>query len=152
VGDHLGRALAAKFPGAGTKLQLSAALYEEVAAHCLPDAQALDAAFFDTPLMTQALADAASDVAATPQPADAAAYYSPEAVQAMRQSARKLVAMFKKRPGAWTLAYEREIGQRITPPGAKPPPPPVRMNIDRINGVLADLTGTIGRPGGPENP
>ena len=152
VGDHLGRALAAKFPGAGTKLQLSAALYEEIAAQCLPDAQALDAAFFDAPLMTQALTDAANDVTPASQPTDVAAHYSPEAVQTLRQSARKLVAMFKKRPGAWTVAYEREIGQRITPPDATPPPPPVRMNIDRVNGVLADLTATIGRLAGPQNP
>ena len=148
VGDHLGRALAAKFPGAGTRLQVSTALYDQIRAHCLADAQALDAAFFDTPLMTQALDLAAADATAAAQPSDAAAHYTPETIQTIRQTARKLVAMFKKRPGAWTNAYEREIGQRTTPPGAKPPPPPVRMNIDRINGVMADLTATIGRLAG----
>lgn len=143
VGDHVGRTLARTQPAAGTRLQMSQSLYEDVKAFCMSDAEALDEMFFKAPLMVQALDAARSEVAVSEQETVARVYYSEDAVQALRKSARTLVTMFKKRPAVWTMAFEREIGQRLSLDGQKPPPPPVRQHIERVNATLAEIATTI---------
>jgi len=52
--------------------------------------------------------------------------------------------MFKKRPAAWTMMFERELGQRMVSADAKPPPPPVRAHIEKVNETLTEIAGMIG--------
>ena len=144
VGDHLGRSLAREFPGVGTKLQMSQALYQDIKAFCHSDAQALDKAFFNAPLMEQALDAAADDATPRTQDTLARVHFSEDTVAALRTTARQLVALFKKRPLAWTTAFEREIGQRMDAANTKPPPPPVRAHIEKVNAILTAAAQRIG--------
>lgn len=144
VGDHVGRNLSRQWPDAGTKLQMSEALYQQIKALCESDAQALDDTFFHAPLMQQALDDAGTEAVATPQDNAVGAHHSEDTVIALRKAARQLVSMFKKRPAAWTIAFEREIGQRIGGADIKPPPPPVRLHIERVNEALDGIAELIG--------
>ncbi len=144
VGDHVGRTLARIRPGAGTRLQISQALYQDIKALCQADAEALDAAFFGQPLVTQALEEAAEDAIAINQDTMAKAHYTEQVIQELRRRARTLVAMFKNRPTAWTLAFEREIGQRPANADGKPLPPPLRAHIEKVNVVLTEIAEMIG--------
>ena len=143
VGDHISRSLSGATADKGTKLLLPQPLYAAVNAYCAADAAALDASFFASPLMTTALADAANDVVPARQELLAKDHYSEETPQALRQKGRQLVTLFKKRPVAWTVAYEREIGQR--PADDTPTPPPVRAHIEKVNGVLTEIAGLLVR-------
>ena len=144
VGDHVGRTLARIRPGAGTRLQISKALYQDIKAYAQADAEALDAAFFGQPLMTQALEQAAEDAIATNQDTMAKSHYTEQVIQELRTKARTLVTMFKRHPSAWTVAFEREIGQRPANPDGKPLPPPIRAHIKKVNGVLTEIADLIG--------
>ncbi len=146
VGDHIGRTLARTQATSGTKLQMSQSLYQDVKAFCMSDAEALDEIFFKAPLLVQALEAAADDAVPVAQETLARVHYSEDAVQALRKEARSLVSMFKKRPAAWTIAFEREIGQRLSPPDIKPPPPPVRQHIEKVNATLTEIANKIVSP------
>ena len=74
------------------------------------------------------------------------AHYSAETVVALREKSRKLVTMFKARPLAWTLAFEREIGQRPPLEDGKKELPPIRANIDRVNATLAEIINLLSNP------
>ena len=152
VGDHIGRTLVRIRPGAdaGAKLQISQALYQDIMAHCQSDAEALDASFFGGQrLMVQALEDAANDAIPINQDTLATAHYSEEIIQALRKKARTLVTIFKERPAAWTIAFEREIGQRPPAADGKPLPPPIRAHVEMVNEVLTEIVELIG--GAPPN-
>ena len=143
VGDHVGRTLARIRPAAGTRLQISQALYQDIKTYCHADAEALDRDFFGQPLMMQALEEAEHDAIPTNQDTLTRTHYSDVVILALRKKARTLVAMFKKRPSAWTMAFERDIGQR--PPGdGKPLPPPIRAHIEKVNTVLTEIAELIG--------
>ena len=145
VGDHVGRTLARIRPGAGTRLQISQALYHDIKAYCQSDAAALDAGFFGgQPLMAQALEQAALDAIPIAQDTLTKAHYPDEVIEALRKQARSLVAMFKKRPTAWTVAFEREIGQRPSVGAGKPLPPPHRAHVEKVNAVLSEIARIIG--------
>lgn len=145
VGDHVGMTLARMHPGAGTKLQVTQELYQDLKAQCLADAEALDAAFFGgQPLMAQALEEAGGDALAVKQVLAVKSHYSDETIQTLRQKSRNLVSLFKKRPSAWTIAFEREIGQRPAAPEDKPLPPAVRTHIEKVNAILSDIAHQIG--------
>lgn len=146
VGDHISRGLAQKKTMPGTRLKLTAALYQDVRAVCRADAEALDTAVFGRPVMVQALEDAGQDRADTAQEMAIGAHYSEEAVVALREKSRKLVTMFKARPLAWTLAFEREIGQRPPLEDGKKVLPPIRANIDRVNATLAEIVNLLSIP------
>jgi hypothetical protein len=153
VGDHIGRALMSAHPGAGTRLQISAALYQDLKAHCQGDAERLDRDFFGQPLMAQALEEAGRDVAEANQDTGPQAHFPDPTLQVLHKRARRLVAMFRKRPTAWTLAFERDIGQRPPAPDGKAPLPLVQSHIDKVNAVLADIADLIGNGlPTPENP
>jgi hypothetical protein len=144
VGDKISRLLAMNQAVLGTKLRLSQKQLSDIDALCRPDAKALDAAFFDgQPLMTDALRDAVLNAVPEAQDMAAESHYSSEDIMALRKEARMLVTLFKKRPMAWTMAFERDIGQR---PGndAKPPPPPVRQHNAKVDATLARIADLIG--------
>ena len=150
VGDHLSRNLWRTGAGKhGTRLQLPQSLYDAVKAHCEADAAELDQGFFGRPLMMTALEEAAKDVVATKQEMLAKSHYSEDSLQGLRQKARQLVTLFKKRPVAWTLAFECEIGQRPAADAARLSPPPVRAHIDKVNTALAEVAQMI-LAGGPQ--
>jgi len=142
VGDHINRTINRLGPGTGTRLHLPLGLYTQVAAYCAEDAATLDAAFFASPLMTTALHAAADDAVADPQKPLARDHYPQEVLAQLRQSARHLVTLFQKRPTAWTMAFERDIGQRRTDDD-KPVPPPVRAHIAKVNLALDDIAQTL---------
>lgn len=144
VGDRINHSLATLGPGTGTALRLPQALYAQVHAYCAEDAAALDAAFFDSPLMTDALNSAAADALAIGQPLLAQHHYSGQTLVQLRKQARQLATLFKKRPTAWTVAYEHEIGQR--PANDKPVPPPVRAHVAKVNLVLDGIAQTLLTP------
>lgn len=146
VGDHVSRVLAQNKTAAGTRLKLSAALYQDVRAVCRADAEALDAAFFGRPVMVQALEDAGQDLAETAQDMAIGAHYSAETIATLREKSRKLVTMFKARPLAWALAFERQIGQRPPLEDGKTELPPIRANIDRVNATLAEIANLLSNP------
>ncbi len=146
VGDHVGRSLAGPSTSKGTTLQLPQGLYDEVKAFCAEDAAALDAAFFDKPLMTSALAQAGQDAVSDRQILLAKDCYSDETLQALRKTGRQLVTLFKKRPVAWTVAFERDIGQRPLPEDKAPPAPPVLAHIEKVDALLADLARLVAMP------
>lgn len=145
VGDHIGRTLARLKSEGTTKLQMSGDLYQDLKALCMSDAEELDRTFFKAPLMVQALEAAGADVIARNQDMSARAYYSEDTLQTLRKSARNLANMFKNHPDAWTMAFEREIGQRASFEGLKTPPP-VRQHIERVNTVLTRVAMTISAP------
>ncbi len=143
VGDHISRSLARMQPGAGTKLQFSQALYQDIRAYALDDAKALDREFFDgQPLMAQALEAAAGDAAPTAQVDAASVHYRDEVIRSLRQKGRQLVALFKKRPSAWTIVFERDIGQRPSDDG-KALPPQIRTHVEKVNAVLTETARLI---------
>lgn len=145
VGDHLSRSL---WRGGvkGTKLAIPTPLYQQIKAYCEPDAIAMDNAFFGRPLLANALEDAGKDVIPSMQDVKAKSYYSDESLQTLRQKARHLAALFKKRPVAWTVAFEREIGQRPFPNAERLSPPSVRAHVDKVNAVLGQLADLIAIP------
>ena len=149
VGDYVTRALIGHAAGRATKLQLPPALYATVQAYCAADAATLDAAFFDQPLMTQALEQAATDTAPARQSNLAKDHFSEETVLALRQKGRRLVTLFKKRPAAWTQAFEREIGQRAPAEDGKPPLPPIVAHNANVNVILSDIADLIASVGTP---
>jgi hypothetical protein len=144
VGDHIGRALMSGHPGAGTRLQISQTLYQDLKAHCQGDAEQLDREFFGQPLMAQALEEAGRDATQANQDARPQAHFPDPVIQVLHQRARRLVAMFRKRPTAWTVAFERDIGQRPPAADGKSPPPLIKAHIDKVNAVLADIADLIG--------
>ena len=146
VGDHIGRSLAGPAAGKGTKLQLPRPLFDMVREFCAEDAAALDAVFFDKPLMMDALDQAGQDAVPAKQDLLAKTYYSEDTLQALRQKGRQLVTLFKKRPAAWTVAFEREIGQRPASDDKRPSPPPVRAHIEKVDAVLAEVAALVAKP------
>lgn len=152
IGDHISRSLVRMHPGAGTKLQFSQSLYQDILAWAMDDAEALDRDFFGgQPLMALALKDAAEDAAPTPQNSAATTHYEDKVIQSLRQKGRQLVTMFNKHPSAWTIAFEREIGQRPID-DAETVPPPIRAHVEKVNSVLLDVASLIAqlRAGEPE--
>ena len=151
VGDHIGRTLAQSHPGAGIRLQISQALYQDIKTLCADDAAALDAEFFGgMPVMVQALDEAAHDAIPVNQDTLTKAHHSEEVIQALRARARHQVTLLKKRPTAWTIAFERDIGQRPAAKDGKPLPPPVRAHVEKVNTVLTEIAELIG--GAPVSP
>lgn len=147
VGDYVGMTLARTHPGTGTKLQITGELYESLKEFCQADAEALDADFFGgQPLMAQALAQAGDDAASSKLALVPKAHYSEESIQALRKKSRALVSMFKKRPAAWTMAFEQEIGQRIAKPDAEPSKP-VLAHIQKVNETLIEIARMIAEDG-----
>ena len=144
VGDQIGRTLLEKWPNFGTKLQLTEAVYDRLKKHCADDAAALDAAFFDRPIMSKALDEARHDTVATGQALPAKAYFTADSITELRSAALKLVTMFTNRPTAWPLHFERKIGQRPALADGKPLPPPIRAHIEKVNGVLTEIADLIG--------
>jgi hypothetical protein len=143
VGDYVGMTLARTHPHQGTKLQITQELYNKVKLYCQSDAEALDAVFFDgQPLMAQALKQAAADVVAEEQPTVITSHYSEDSIIALREESRNLVSLFKKRPMAWTMAFEQRIGQRISKPGAEPPKQ-VLAHIEKVNDALTKIARMI---------
>ena len=116
---------------------------------CAEDAAALDAVFFDKPLMLDALDQAGQDAVPAKQDLLAKTYYSEETLQALRQKGRQLVTLFKKRPAAWTQAFEREIGQRAPAEDGKPPLPPIVAHNANVNVILSDIADLIAGLGTP---
>jgi hypothetical protein len=144
VGDYVGRALMQTRRGAGTRLKMSRSLYLELKAYCQSDADALDQGFFGSPVMKQALEDALKDTLPSPQSTKASAHYPDEVIEVLRQKTRAVVAMFNKRPLAWTVAFEREIGQRLPTPGKARPSKALRADIEGVNAALTEIAGLIG--------
>ena len=147
VGDHVNRSLSRLAPGQGSKLQLSLPLYRVIRDTCAADAATLDREFFGgQPLMAQALTEAEADALPLPQPALAKDHYSDETLTALRGKARNLVAMFRKRPTAWTIAFEREIGQRPAQAVEDAPLPAVQAHLKRVNDGLTEIAAMISEP------
>jgi hypothetical protein len=143
VGDHVGMTLARTQPGEGAKLQISEALYQSLKDFCQADAEALDADFFGgQPLMAEALAQAGGDAIPEKQILALKSHYSEDSILALRKKCRNLVSMFKKRPSAWTMAFEQEIGQRVGKPDAEPPKP-IRAHIEKVNETLTEIARMI---------
>ena len=144
VGDHIGRALMSAYPGAGTRLKISQTQYQDLKAYCQGDAERLDREFFGQPLMAQALEEAGRDAIGATQDNRPQAHFPDPDIQVLHKRARRLVAMFRKRPTAWTIAFERDIGQRPPAPDGKAPPPQILAHIDMVNAVLTDIAVLIG--------
>ena len=142
VGDYVGRALLAGERGQGTRLGISQALYRDVRAWCEADAAALDRDFFGKPCMSEALDAAEADAVPTAQDPTPDAHFTDEKIKALRQLALNLVDLFKKRPLAWTVAFECEIGQRLPGPGETPPA--LRAHVEMVNKLLNAIAGQIG--------
>lgn len=152
VGDHVGMTLARTHPNGGAKLQITEELYQKLKEFCQADAETLDADFFGgQPLMAQALAQAGADTIPEKQIVAIKAHYAEGSILELRKKSRNLVSMFKKRPSAWTIAFEQEIGQRMGKPDAEPPKA-VRAHIERVNETLTEIARMIGdeKVGKPE--
>lgn len=103
--------LAGLFPSVGgaTRLQLHRSLAERIKGHYLLDAQEVDRHFFGArPLLEQALDQAVEAACATPQPLDAAAYFSPAELRRMAMLAELVAEMLDNRSGKWA-AYLRQL-------------------------------------------
>ena len=137
VGDHVGRTLAlTKRPGE-TRIGVSRALYDDIAARCHADVAALDDAFFGAPVMTQALDDAGAEALPERQPIAARNYFDAKAIASLQDHARSLATEFKQHHGIWAQAFERRIGQR---PGPEIPDTLTAKAKDHIRKVNATLT------------
>ena len=148
VGDQIGRTLFEKGAPAGTKVQLTAELYEKIRDFYASDAADLDAAFFAQPIMTQALDEAKAATVALDPPSKAADYYSQEAIQEMKNSALKLVTYFTNRPTAWPLAFERKIGQRPPAKEGVEVPASNAQNARRVDAALNEIVDVIAQSTG----
>ena len=142
VGDHISRTLSRLIGSTGTRLHLPQDLYQAVKDYCVADAAALDAAFFDLPLMTRALQEAGQDTVPNAPDMQAAQCFSPAALTALRQNARKLAANFERRPLAWTLANDRETGLRSLGAG-KIPQARTAEHIETVDRILTEIAETI---------
>lgn len=94
----------------GTKLRISTALFNRMRSQCEDDAEALDAAFFDQPVMTRALAAAALETVPEPQAWDGSTLFPEDIQKALRRNARRLVMSFQAAPGVWEGAYRHLKG------------------------------------------
>lgn len=148
VGDQIGRTLVEKGAPAGTKVQLTAELYEKIRDFYASDAADLDAAFFSKPIMTQAMEEAKTATVEIDPPSKAAAYYDTEAIQALKSSALKLVTYFTNRPTAWPLTFERKIGQRPPPKEGAEVPPANLQNARRVDAALNEIVEVIAKSTG----
>ncbi len=145
VGDYINRSLARSHPGVGTKLRMNRKLYEDIKVYCKGDADTLDTEFFGKPIMANALEAAASDTVDSDQNMLTRSYYTEEAIKTLRGKARQAAMMFKRRPAAWNIAFEREIGQRAATDAEMPMP--MQVYVDKVNALLTDIATIIAAPG-----
>lgn len=113
LGGALGRNLAGQSGRGQGRLRLHQSAAKAAHVAFWDDAKALDQAFFDAPLMQQALKQALDQAPAEAQSLDGSDYYSAARLVELEGCADEIAQLVKKRPRAWRRDYQRRNGQRF---------------------------------------
>lgn len=154
VGNQLGRNLTALTQGAGTKLGLTPALYEQVRALCRKDAAELDREFFFRPIMRQALQAAGRETIETVQNTAPGLHFTPDTLHRLQQYGKALARLFQLNPNAWTDKFEREIGKHARQDPDAELPGNLQVRVQEVGRLLTGSARTIAerRPVGLPEP
>ncbi len=141
VGSRL-NTLIAQSPAKGTKLRISAALYDRMRSQCEDDAEALDAAFFDQPIMMRALDAAALETVPEPQDWDGRTMFPAETQQTLRKNTRRLVMSFQSNPGVWEGAYRHLKGHTDGQSAFVPNKAQIKV-IEEVEDILSETVAIL---------
>ena len=112
VGSQVNRLANAAAPGLGTKVRVSAPIYDSMLAKYRADAERLDADFFGHPVMVPALTRAAADVAPTDTDTKARQFFAKDQTRALRKLTTAMATGFLAFPSVWAAKFQHDNGQR----------------------------------------
>lgn len=141
IGSRL-NTLIAQSPARGTKLRISTGLYNRMRSQCEDDAEALDAAFFDQPVMMRALDAAALETVAEPQDWDGRTLFPVETQQTLRKNTRRLVMSFQSNPGVWEGAYRHLKGHTDGQAAFVPNKAQIKV-IEEVEDILSETVAIL---------
>ncbi len=143
IGGYMGYALNETKGAKATKWRLDPGLYDKIAKTYREDARSLDREFFEGQIMERALDAASADLAETTLRIDAAYHLSSEAIAAVQERGRALLALLEEDSMSWRTKYAREKGQTLKPARKKARKLAEKSNADTVQAVLDDLARTI---------
>lgn len=139
LGGALGRLLTdrdGRYPG---KLALDRAAALRIRMEFLEDARALDAQFFDRPLMQQAIEGAVETAIPEAQSLEGTDYYPAAHLTQLEQLADDIARLVKQRPRAWRRDYQRRNGQRFDAASGGRDGRAQQKNAEQVWSLLGDL-------------
>ena len=140
VGSQVNR-LCGSVPMKGTKLRLSARLYDIIDQASREDAAMMDATFFGKPVLTQALDQAGQDTVESNADTDSRLYFPTEVLARLDQTATRLAAHLAQQPDIWEAWFGRDMGQ--SPPLTDAPSPEAEAHVAAVNAILTEIVALI---------